>query len=165
MRWRTEPVLPVRTGERILAWARIDDGTLIAGTRAALYWSQSGGQPARLSWDEIEAADWDQDTSRLRVSAIGSWGESRPEYAWTVAAPGRLLELVRERVSASVVFQQHVPVSGPRGVRVVARRDARGSEPLRWFFEYDEGIDPEDPEVQRVAHAALAAARDLVEPG
>ena len=59
--------------------------------------------------------------------------------------PGRLLELVRERITASVVLQRHVPIAGKRGVRVIARRRAAGSRELSWLFEYDEGIDPDRP--------------------
>ena len=91
-----------------------------------------------------------------------SWGESGSSTTSTIDEPGRLLELVRERVTASIVLQRHVPVDGRRGLRVIARRAPRGDRPLAWFYEYDEGVDPDDPEVQRAATEALAAARDEV---
>ena len=100
----------------------------------------------------------------LRVSEVGTWGEHRPEHRFTIEEPGRLLELVRERVTASVVLQRHVPVQGRRGVRVIARRAPRGDRPVVWLFEYDAGVDPEDPEVQRAAREALAAAQEEVGP-
>lgn len=162
---RSRASLAVAPGERLLASATTEDGQVVGGTRLALYWSRVGEAPARVAWDEVEAADWDRETSRLRISETGTWGVLRPEHAWTVSEPGRLLELVRERVSATVVIQQHVPVRGRRGLRVIARRDPRGTGPLRWLFEYDDGVDPDDPEVQRVADAALAQARDQVELG
>ncbi|MGZ4456716.1 MAG: hypothetical protein ACXVWV_12115, partial [Nocardioides sp.] len=112
-----------------------------------------------------EAADWDRDTSVLRVSEVGSWGAVRPEHALALDEPGLLLELVRERVTASVVLQRHVPLDGRRGLRVIARRAPRGDRPVRWVYEYDEGIDPDDPAVRRAAEEALAAARDEVGPG
>ena len=59
-----------------------------------------------------------------------------------------MLELVRERVTASVVLQRHVAVSGRRGLRVIARRAPRGNAPVDWFFEYDAGVDPDDAEVR-----------------
>ena len=95
----------------------------------------------------------------LRVREVGTWGQRRPEYLLTIAEPGRLLELVRERVTSTVVLQRHVAVDGSRGVRVVARRAPSGRREVTWLFEYDEGVDPDDPLVAQAADRALAAAR------
>ena len=76
--------------------------------------------------------------------------------------PRRLVELVRERVTTTVVLQRHVPIRGSRGVRVIARRAATGTRELTWLFEYDQGIDPDDPFVEHAAQEALAAARGEV---
>lgn len=157
MRRRTRPSVPVAPGEKVLAWATATSGEVVAGTRDALYLGD-----ARLPWEEVEAADWDRDTSRLRLSEVGQWGEQRVEHALTIDEPGRLLELIRERVTASVVLQRHVPLEHRRGLRVIARRAPRGDRPISWFYEYDEGIDPDDPAVQEVARATLAAARGEV---
>ncbi len=113
----------------------------------------------RLPWERIEAADWDQEALRLRVREVGTWGQPRLEHTVSLPEPDKLLQLVRERVSASVVLQRHVAVRDGRGVRVIARRAATGPRELTWFFEFDAGIDPDDPAVMRVAEAALAAAR------
>ena len=154
---RSRPPLEVAPGERVLAWASTDQG-VVGGTRDALY--VPGG---RIPWEQVEAADWDNETSVLLVREVGSWGAPRPEHRLTVDEPGRLLELVRERVTASIVLQRHVPVEGRRGLKVIARRAPRGHEPLRWFFDYDAGIDPADPRVAELADGALAAARAEVE--
>ena len=148
---------PLGAGEPVLAWCRSVDDVLIAGTREALYLGET-----RIAWEEVEAADWDRDTEVLRVSEVGSWGQPRPEHRHVIAEPGRLPELVRERVTASVVLQRHMPLRGRRGVRVVARRAPGGDRPIRWVFEYDEGIDPDDPAVAAAARATLAAARNEV---
>jgi len=153
----------VPAGEKVLAWAESSSGAVVVGTRDALYIaSADAGVETRLPWEQVEAADWDRDTSRLRVSEVGTWGEERVEHELTLEEPGQLLELVRERVTASVVLQRHVPLSGRRGLRVIARRAPGGDRPLTWFYEYDEGIDPADPAVRAAAEAALAAARDEV---
>ena len=144
-------------GERLLAWTTAEDGTVLGGTRDAVY------LPERLPWEDVEAADWDRETSAFRVSEVGRWGDARRVRTFTVEEPGRFLELVRERVTASVVLQRHVPVSGRRGVRVIARRAPGRHDELRWVYEYDEGVDPDDPEVRRLAAAALDAARQEVE--
>jgi hypothetical protein len=162
---RTRPAIQVAAGERLLAWTEADSGTLVGGTRDALYVAGAPGlEHARIPWEQVEAADWDTESSVLRVTEVGSWGERRPEHRFTIDEPGRLLELVRERVTASVVLQRHVALQGRRGVRVIARRAPRGDQPLQWVYEYDEGIDPGDPFVQHAAAEALAAARDEVDP-
>ena len=145
----------VRRGESVLAWAEATDGTVVAGTRDALYVGAT-----RLPWERVEAADWDRDADRLRVSEVGTWGEERVEHTFSFDEPGRLLELVRERVTASVVLQRHVRVTGRQGLRVIARRAPRGDQPVAWFYEYDEGVDPDAPAVREAAEAALLAARD-----
>ena len=71
--------------------------------------------------------------------------------------------MVRERVTATVVLQRHVPIRGKRGVRVIARRALTGERGLTWLFEYDEGIDPEDPFVEHAAQEALAAAQGEID--
>jgi hypothetical protein len=142
-------------GEKVLAAARTDRGWL-AGTRSALVWPD--GPDVVLPWEQVDAADWDADTSRLQVTGVGEYGAERPSYLFTVEEPGRLLELVRERVTASLVLQRRVSLGGGRGLTVIARRSPAGGA-LRWMHEYDAGVDPADPEVARLAASALAAAR------
>ena len=154
---RTGPAVEVAAGEKVLAWAAAESG-VVAGTRAALYLPGGG----RIPWEEVEAADWDLDSETLRVTEVGRWGEPRPAHSFVLAEPGRLLQLVRERVTATVVIQRHVAIRGSRGVRVIARRAATGARELTWLFEYDEGIDPDDPFVEHAAQEALAAARDEI---
>jgi hypothetical protein len=144
----------VGAGESVLAWAETNDGRVIAGTRDAIYL-----HGVRLPWEEVEAADWDRESDRFRLSEVGTWGELRREHLFTIKEPGRLLELVRERVTASVVLQWHVAVTDRRGLRVIARRPPRGDRPVRWLYEYDEGVDPDDPAVREIAEAALRDAQ------
>jgi len=160
---RSRPPIEVAAGERLLAWATADSGAVVGGTRDALYFT-GPTTGVRIPWEQVEAADWDKDTTVLRVTEVGTWGERRPQHRFTIEEPGRLLELVRERVTASVVLQRHVALQGRRGVRVIARRAPRGNQPLQWIYEYDEGIDPDDPFVRHAAAEALAAARDEVDP-
>lgn len=161
MRLRRErrPEVEVAAGERLLAWAETAEG-VIAGTRDALYLPAVAGRGwLRVPWEEVEAADWDGEADLLRVRLVAQWGERRPEHTWAVQSPGRLLELLRERVTASVVLQRHIPVLGARGVRVIARRAPSGDRPLGWFVEYDDGVEPADPVVAAAVEAALSEAR------
>jgi hypothetical protein len=156
---RERPPVDVLPGERALAWAPVEGDAWVVGTRDALYLPAT-----RLPWEQVEAATWDREQSLLRVSEVGSWGEPRTEHALTLSESGRdadrLLQLVRERVTASVVVSRHVPINGRRGVRVVARRAPSGRSPVHWVYEYDVGVEPDDPFVQTAAAAALDEARN-----
>lgn len=156
---RDRPDLEVAPGERLLAWTTAADGTVIGGTRDAIY------LPDRLPWERVEAAGWDSESSTFRVREVGSWGEPQHEYAFTIEESRRLLQLVRERVTASVVLQRHVPVHGRRGVRVIARRAPGRRDETTWAYEFDEGVDPADPEVRRLAAEAMAIAREELGAG
>jgi hypothetical protein len=151
--------VPVAKGEKVLAWSSSADGQILAGTRDAFYAVDDDGEALRVPWEQVEAAEWDSEAGVLRVAQVGTWGEQRPVHAYTLGDPLRLLQLVRERVTASVVLQRHVAIEGRRGVRVIARRAPRGDQPVQWVYEYDEGIDPSDPAVRRVAAELLATAR------
>lgn len=155
----SRPAVAVAPGERLLASAAAPDGTVLGGTRDAFYLAVPGQEVRRTPWEEVEAARWDRDTDTFHLSEVGSWGQQRPRVEIQLDEPGRLLELVRERVTASVVLQRHVAVRGRRGLRVIARRAPSGERPVQWVYEYDEGIDPDDPEVRAAAEQALAAAR------
>ena len=151
---RKAPASTVATGERVLASCASVDGELIAGTRDALHLGS-----LRVPWEEVRTADGDRETDLFKVVLVGSWGEEQVSRSFSLPKPGRLLELVRERVTASVVLQRRVPLSGGLGVQVIGRRPPRGTGEIEWFFEYDEGVDPADPVVREAARSALAAAR------
>jgi hypothetical protein len=157
----TVPSVAVEPSEKVLASAAAADGTVLAGTRDAFYVA-SGEETRRIPWEQVEAADWDRDTDTFRLSEVGSWGEQRPVHTAVLADPGRLLELVRERVTASVVLQRHVVVSARRGLRVIARRAPSGAGGVQWVYEYDEGVDPDDPAVRALAREALETMRHEV---
>lgn len=157
-RRRSSPAVTVARGERVLASAEAADGTVLAGTRDAFY-VEVDGESHRIPWEQVEAADWDRDTDTFRLSEVGSWGDRRPVHTATLREPGRLLELVRERVTASVVLQRHVPVAGRRGLRVIARRAPAGTGRVQWVYEYDEGVDPDAPAVRQAARDALETMR------
>ncbi|MFA6299825.1 MAG: hypothetical protein WC642_11705 [Nocardioides sp.] len=154
---REQPDLAVAAGERVLAWATDTVGDVVGGTRHALYLRDH-----RIPWEQVEAADWDRDTSVLSIREVGTWGQVRPQHRVTLDQPGGLLELLRERVTASIVLQRHVAVRGRRGVRVVARRAPHSTGEIAWFLEYDQGVEPDDPAVRVAVDEALRAARGEV---
>ncbi len=119
----------------------------------------------RLPWERVETADWDREESRLRVVEVGEFGQVRPVHTHEVADPGLLLPMVRERVTASVVLQRRVLVTGKRGLTVVARRAPHGRGDLVWTVDLDPGLDPDDPLVALAAEDGVRDAQDELGPG
>jgi hypothetical protein len=150
-------------GERVLAGAPDSDGVWVVGTDRALHIGV--GQPARkLAWEQIDRASWDEETERLVVVEVADFGMPQPRHELAVRDPRRLLDLVRERVTASVLLTRHVPVSGSRGLKVVARRSPTRQGDVVWSTWLGEGLDPADPEVARAVDEAVAAARAELGP-
>lgn len=154
-------------GEKVLAGCPSEDGRWLLGTRDAFVVvpdpdGPAAGELLRLPWERVERAEWSQDEWTLRVLEVGTFGEPRPEHRFSLEDPGLLLELVHERVTASVVLQRRVTVAGKRGLTVLARRPPHAEGELVWAYEFDPGVDPEDPEVRRLAEAGMQAAQEEI---
>ena len=142
-------------GDRVLAFAAARDGSWLLGSRTALLIVPTAGETVVLPWETVEDAAWDSEAERLQVTGMGEFGRPKPTYSFEMDEPGLLLQLVRERVTASVVLQRRVPVRGRKGLTLVARRSPTGGE-ITWFHVYDAGVDPDDPRVVEAAEQALA---------
>jgi hypothetical protein len=146
------------SGERVLAAISTQDGIWLLGTRDAFTVVRQG-ERRRIPWELIHRADWDRDEERFLVSEVGEFGRPRAEHSFAVPEPGLLLELVRERVTASVVLSRRVRVRGGTGLLVVGRKAPSGGGDITWTYEFDPGVDPAEPAVMEAAEAALRAAR------
>ncbi len=180
--------LGLARGERPLAWARADhrgpgarppvdegsdagdappDGTRVwVGTRAALHvpgeldGGQDGDRPyRRVPWASIDRADWNDVEQELRIVELAGFGEPMPRSVGRLRGADRLLQLVRERVTASVVAVRTVPLQGRLGVRIVARRDPDRSGAITWSAVLDSTLDATDPAVIQAAQGALERVR------
>ena len=163
--FRSGPDLPpvVRSGVRgrPLAAAEAEDGAWLVGTRDALQAvDQHGATTMALRWEQVHRADWDTDTSTLQVEQVEDYGRPLSAYSFVLAEPGALLELVRERVTASVVLQRRTEVQRKRGFSVIGRRAPAGGGEVSWAYEFDKGVDPDDPAVMARAEAALRDAKE-----
>lgn len=149
--------LPLDRGERPLAWAVDRDGRWHIGTDRALHLAADDGWH-KLPWERIERADWQRDDERLAVVEVAEWGEPEQRYDIGVAEPGQLLELLRERVTKSVLTTVYARVRGRAGLSVVARRSPTGDGPVAWSFVLAPGLDPTHPDVIEVAERTLREA-------
>jgi hypothetical protein len=161
MRWNRQPTLPpearealpLQPRERLLAVARLTDGSWVAATRRALVLPGR-----RVDWSTVAHAEWSDEKSELRVDQLRT-ADSAPEtHRLVLDEPDRLPEVVRDGVTSSIVASRHAPVEGNAGVRVVARR-VPGEDGLLWQVVVDRGLDPADPRVQAVSEAAVSELR------
>ncbi len=150
--------LPLHPGERVLAASRDAAGNWHVATDQALHFCLDGRRQ-RIAWQCVDRASWDRDGERLVVVEIADFGEPQQRHELEISEPGRLLEVVRERVTASVLMSRHVPVAGSRGLKVVARRAPAGDGEVTWSFWLDAGLQPGDPAVRAAAERGLAEAQ------
>jgi hypothetical protein len=154
------PVREAVTG-RVLASAESADGTWLVGTRDALVVVPPGaGEAEVLPWERVQRADWDVGTSKLTVERVEEFATPVVPMVVEVAAPGPFLQLLRERVSASIVVQKRVVLGRKRGLTVIGRRPPSGDGEVTWAYELDKGVDPADPTVLAAAEEGLREARE-----
>jgi hypothetical protein len=169
--------LELERGERVLATSRDTADRWVVGTDRTLCLPTAEGAYHRIPWEQVEHAEWDRDGEVLEVTEAAPLGERMPVWTISFTAPdSRLLSLIRERITASVVIDQRVSLRGPLGVRVIARRRpatladlGMSGEPgtaggMVWALAFDEGLDPADPEILSAAERALDGVRAEVEP-
>ncbi len=154
----TREQLELATGERPLAWATDREGRWYVGTDRALHLATDDGF-RRLGWEEVERADWQQEAGRLAVVEVSPWGEPEPRTVIEVDDAGQLLELLRERVTKSVVATTYARVRGKAGLSVIGRRSPVGHGPILWSYLLSAGLDPADPDVATVAEQTLQEAQ------
>ena len=152
------PALALSRGERPLAWARGVRDSWHVGTAVALHIGSPQGS-RRVAWEQIERADWRSEESQLVIVEVAGWGEPEMRTELELVEPGRLLELLRERVTKSVVMNLYAPVRGRLGLSVVGRRSPAGDGEVAWSYVLGPGLDPEDPVVRQVAERTLAQAQ------
>jgi hypothetical protein len=143
----------VRVGERVLAAGRLTEGSWAAATGGSLLLAGE-----RLDWALVTHAEWDHETSTLELQHLASHDGSAGTRRLALEEPGRLPEVVRERVTASIVVSRHVPVEGRAGVRIVARRRP-GEDDLLWQVVVDPGLEPDDERVRAAGEAGIVDLR------
>ena len=150
--------LPTEAGERPLAATRDAVGRWLVGSDRALYLPGDDGW-RRLPWERVDQASWDRESEALLVVEVADFGHPQPRHEIVVVEPGQLLELIRERVTASVLLTRHVPLPGSEGLQVVARRAPVAGAEVDWSIRLGDSLDPSDPEVIRAVERGLADAQ------
>lgn len=146
-------VLPFERRERVLAAARLVDGSWVAATQRALLLPGR-----RVDWPTVAHAEWSDEDRVLTVDRMGTAGGMPEHVRLALDEPGRLPEVLRERVTTSIVASRHIVVAGRAGVRVVARR-VPGADELVWQVVVDRELDPGDARVQAAGETGISELR------
>jgi hypothetical protein len=142
--------LGLTDSDRVLAWSLLAGGGAAAATVDGLRIITHRGKLISREWLEVDHAAWDQDSAMLAVWWVGSRQTTPLEI---VDDEGRLPEVVRERVQASVVLSTEVPLPGGRSGRVALRRGPDGRLVTQNILP--PGVKPDAAGVaQRLARAA-----------
>lgn len=140
---------------RVLAWAQTSDGVLVGlPDRMALLGPEAVW--TSVAWHHVQSASWD-DAGRVFV-----WrGVERSHilHSVEIADPGRLPEVVRERVEQTFVARQTVELAeGVRGT-LTGRRPAAGDGPVEWSVIAARGVDLRRPQVADAVRRVVERAR------
>lgn len=144
--------LELPRGERPLATAPTRGGSFVVATRAALHVPAPDGAFVRLPWERVDRASWEGGWLHVFEAAGG------PEHHVRLTEPGSVPEIVRERVTSTVVADHQATLPGGGKVRITGRR-APGTGELRWAFVFDAGLDPDDPGLRAQAEQILEDLR------
>jgi hypothetical protein len=157
--------------ERVLAWAPVGDDQALVATNHGL-WLPDGPSPMktmrRLGWHEIHKAAWSGRELRITPAEVA---EDRGAYAvlvdgpvvgFLLLEPGELPDQVRTRVTRSVAYTSHHPLT-VGGVRVVGRR-VTGRNGLSWAVRYDSGTPAQLATVVELTGELVSAAQGATTP-
>ncbi|MGY4720185.1 hypothetical protein [Naumannella huperziae] len=144
---------------RVLAWGRVVDGRWCVALPDRLVWGgvpEGAGQWEELAYHLIEHGGWNAELSELAWTRTdGRRGSLR------LVDPGRLPEAFVDRVNATIVARERVPIEGTDdGVVISGRRDLTDPDaPLTWRASPMRGTRLSDPRVAAEVDAAIARVR------
>lgn len=145
--------LGVEKNERIMASGmgplKYQPSVVIATDRA-LYFATDHA-PMRLAWTNIARAGWEEPWLTIH----GVTGEKITLY---LEPAGQLPPVVRDRVTASVLIRERIPLDIGGHVVCVGRREP-GSDQVLWRVEFDPETDSSATEIRASADRALAELR------
>lgn len=164
---RSKPQLPPQVlqqldlpkGERVLASAvdQLTGGHVVA-TNWHLTVVSPDGTVASHPWHDVDAGQWESQTWTLTVT----WIDKKRPGQWTFGEQDtRLPETFHERVRASIVLAEELPLTGRGSGRVVVRRDLRGGR-LVTQTVLGRGARADDPQVQDAVARTKAFVEDAV---
>jgi hypothetical protein len=147
----------------LLAWELTDDRRYCIASAGLL--SLSSSDPSspdwrHIGWQQIERGGYDSGTDSLHWQLYDAAADERVR----LEKPGRLPEVFRDRVAASIAVEQFIAVEGARkvkgvepGVIISGRRDlSRPESAIEWRASLPRGLDWDTPGLRDLAEDAIA---------
>lgn len=153
--------LPEGAPNKILATASTVTGWVVASVGLLSVRTVPAAESwCHTPWHEIEHGGWNDELDRLSWTKVtGRRGSVQ------LVDAGKVPEVFRERVKASIVFEQDVPVTESSGITISARRnlaDSRAS--LNWHATLQRGLTWNTAGVRDLADQALERYRSEFDP-
>ena len=161
--WRSSLAAQPGRPARILAWARTSTGYCIASPTTLSYGDEEGWK--HVGWHEIERGGWNAELRKLSWVLHAAPGKPSPRGSLELVEPGRLPELFRERISATIAIERFVPLVGERGVTITARRDLGGTGTVAWHGTLTRGLSWETDGVRAAVDQAMEELRTEYDVG
>lgn len=161
--WRSSLAAQPDRPARILAWARTSTGYGIASLAALSYGDEEGWR--HIGWHEIERGGWNAELHTLSWVLHAATGKPSPRGSLELLEPGRMPELFRERISATIAIERFVPLLGERGVTISARRDLGASGTVAWHSTLTRGLSWETNGVRAAVDQAMEQLRTEYDVG
>jgi hypothetical protein len=155
--WRTSLAAESGPPSRILAWATSPTGFCIASPATFSYGSENAWK--HIGWHEIERGGWNAELRQLNWVLYTAPGEAPARGSLELTEPGRMPELFRERVLATIAVEKFVPLSGERGVTVTARRDLGPGGVVSWHGTLTRGLSWQTQGVAAAVDQAMEEVR------
>ncbi len=145
-------------GERLLAHGVVRDGGWLVASNHRLYVvDQEGTLTEDHPWHLVDSGVWDHERNTLTVTWVGP----SPDGVWRLEDGSMVPETLRERVQASVVIAERVPLPGKAIARAVIRQDLATSELVPQVV-LGRGVRSSDPGVRAAAQATLDYLKEQV---
>jgi hypothetical protein len=161
--WRSSLAAQPDRSARILAWASTSTGYGIASPTTLSYGDEEGWK--HIGWHEIERGSWNAELGKLSWVLHAAPGKPSPRGSLELVKPGRLPELFRERIAATIAIERFVPLLGERGVTISARRDLGAGGTVAWHSTLTRGLSWETDGVRAAVDQAMEQLRTEYDVG
>ena len=149
-------LLQVPSSERIMATAlgpaRYKPPVVIA-TDKALYFATTT-EPNRIDWPKIAKVTWEEPWLELTTN-------ENILIKLHLDPCGDVPPVVRDRVTASVLFRETLTLASGGTITAIGRREPDRTE-VSWLIEFHGDLDPNDPLTSQGADTALRELRNTL---